>query len=57
MVKAFNTGQRFKFPDKHEIYTFVSVRVEGLHMVITYLDENDKQQETRLYELMDLIHV
>jgi len=57
MAIAFRSGQRFKFKDNDEVFTFISIRFDGHGQpVITYVDKNEEEHESDGYYLSDLVH-
>lgn len=54
---AFRSGQKFRFPDDDNVYTFISISFDGHGQpVITYADENEEEHESDGYFLSDLVH-
>ena len=56
MAIAFSSGQRFKFPDDDNVFTFISIRFEYNDPIISYANENGEECEARGFYLSDLTH-
>ena len=52
---AFQSGNKFMFPDDPSIYEFGSIGFESGEPVITYLDSESKQHTRKGFSLFDLL--
>lgn len=51
---VFQSGQKFRFPNDNDVYTFIEIRFEDNEPIISYSNEQEEECEAHGFYLSDL---